>query len=46
MAPTVSFNVVHGSGRLARRAGSNPKITPVANVKPSVNARIRTSGAA
>ena len=39
--PTVSFSVVHGSGRLARSAGSSPNTRPVRNVRPSVNARIR-----
>jgi hypothetical protein len=43
-APTVSFSVVQGSGRLARSAGSKPKITPVMLVRTKVNARIRRSG--
>ncbi len=42
--PTVSFSVVHGSGRLARSAGSRPKTTPVTSVSPNVNARMRASG--
>ena len=46
IAPTVSFSVVHGSGRLARSAGSRPKTIPVTKVRPSVNARIRRSGCA
>ena len=46
MAPAVSFSVVHGSGRLVRRAGNSPKTIPVATVSTNVKARIRRSGSA
>ncbi len=38
--------MVHKSGRLARSAGTSPKIMPVRKVSASVNERIRKSGLA
>ena len=44
MEPMASLRVVHKSGRLARRAGNNPKTIPVRQVNSAVNARMRKSG--
>ena len=45
MDPTVSFSAVHRSARLARSAGTKPKTRPVRTVMPSVNSKMRASGA-